>query len=673
MATNPPHIDFAGADQADLDRTPRASLASSGNNFSSGNNKSIINLTPTTPLLFQPAPATQRGRCSPQNTYNSTHRLRPHPPRDWHRTPQDCFRPLPSLSTIVPTWQTGQQNPASYHPKRTAEADPTQSHPQSQSPQKVPKPASGIRRVFSTKERSLGLWGQSRKSQDQCGSMPSVDDQQQKHIVATDGLGHIGGTWKTEKGKFIPWKWKDEFPKGNQRAQSGRNDTPAPMANSSAAAQVHVSRPRYHSSVAPDVIPGVDYVQPATCSPVEIERARIPPGGAAARLAASISNSGGWSEHFGFIAAAGPHSSRSSPVAGQASGVSPRSGSYGSNPGFADSANSLSGTPASSEDVKMTDATPPTHVARAGPVVVYPDPVKRLPAELIDEILSYLDARGLAQCRGVNKIWADFANKSYVWRELFLNNFDPARKPNAPSEHTSPYIQVGGLGIGAPAKSQPNQPWQRMYEARARIERNWAHGTAKAKANYLVGHTDSVYCLQFDEHKIITGSRDRTIRVWQLEHPFKCVKVIGGPGVIPGPGPRVLRTVDYPHYRHTSNSVNGTAHGRSIYHQPNMWHDASILCLQYDDKIMVTGSSDMSLLVWDIETFQPFKRLERHQGGVLDVAFDSRFIVSCSKDSTIIVWDRNTLEPIHVLTGHRGPVNAVQLRGDLLVSASGDG
>jgi F-box and WD-40 domain protein 1/11 len=149
--------------------------------------------------------------------------------------------------------------------------------------------------------------------------------------------------------------------------------------------------------------------------------------------------------------------------------------------------------------------------------------------------------------------------------------------------------------------------------------------------------------------------------------------VIGGPNVRPTLGPKTLRTVDYPAFHLATASVNGTAYGNNIFHTPSEWHDASILCLQYDEKILVTGSSDSDLLVWDIKTYEPIKRLRKHTGGVLDVALDSQHIVSCSKDSRIIVWERETYEPRGELTGHRGPVNAVQLRGKFLVSASGDG
>jgi F-box and WD-40 domain protein 1/11 len=155
---------------------------------------------------------------------------------------------------------------------------------------------------------------------------------------------------------------------------------------------------------------------------------------------------------------------------------------------------------------------------------------------------------------------------------------------------------------------------------------------------------------------------------------FECVKVIGGPSHRPVPNtPHNLDT----HQRTVVNkpSLNGTQKGNDIYHVPLDFHDASILCLQYDDKIMVTGSSDHTCIVWDItgDNFVPMHRLRGHQAGVLDVCLDEKHIISCSKDSAIIVWDRQTGKQLRTLHGHRGPVNAVQLRGNLLVSASGDG
>lgn len=162
-------------------------------------------------------------------------------------------------------------------------------------------------------------------------------------------------------------------------------------------------------------------------------------------------------------------------------------------------------------------------------------------------------------------------------------------------------------------------------------------------------------------HKIITGSRDQTIRIWDM-HTFQCIGIIGA-----------LRK---PH-----SNIGYIAPTDDIYDDDSAihittseYHRASILSLQFDDEILVTGSSDCTCIVWDIRNgYKPIHRLRCHTAGVLDVCFDDKHIVSCSKDTTLCLWDRRTGQLLKRLVGHRGPVNAVQLRGNLAVSASGDG
>lgn len=190
-------------------------------------------------------------------------------------------------------------------------------------------------------------------------------------------------------------------------------------------------------------------------------------------------------------------------------------------------------------------------------------------------------------------------------------------------------------------------------------------------------HEGDLFYLQLYRNKIITGSRDQTIRVWDAHAPWKCLKIIGAP---PADTEDTSTTTD----ANSSTQPEGSSPFVSVFPQSppaadivahtSDYHRASILCLQFDDEIMVTGSSDFTCIVWDVKNdYKAIRRLCGHTAGVLDVCFDNRYIVSCSKDSSICVWDRNTGDLIKKLTGHTGPVNAVQLRGDLIVSASGDG
>ncbi|KAI9810461.1 MAG: hypothetical protein M1827_006237 [Pycnora praestabilis] len=303
--------------------------------------------------------------------------------------------------------------------------------------------------------------------------------------------------------------------------------------------------------------------------------------------------------------------------------------------------------------------------------IVRKDPVNYLPSELTSHILSFLDPLSLMEAECVSQIWNRAATSHHVWREVFHEEFHRSLRPRNSS--ITPF-RVGGAGMG---KLAPEQDWKRMWQVRKQLEARWLNGNVSMV--YFSGHADSVYCVQFDENKIITGSRDRTIRVWDI-HTWQCLKVIGPPiplppvAVVPQPPTPLGSTVLQPTVTPWGNAA--TAQPLTNPPQtctPSDYHHASILCLQFDEEIMVTGSSDSTCIVWDIKNdYNPIHRLQQHTSGVLDICFDKKHVVSCSKDSTICVWDRETGELLKQLRGHRGPVNSVQLRGDLVVSASGD-
>lgn len=173
-------------------------------------------------------------------------------------------------------------------------------------------------------------------------------------------------------------------------------------------------------------------------------------------------------------------------------------------------------------------------------------------------------------------------------------------------------------------------------------------------------------------NKIITGSRDKTIRIWDM-HTFECTLVIGCPAVI-----NELEHMETQNQASPIHRADGFADSHVTVSRPEkasfpINHNASILCLQYDDEILVTGSSDSTSIIYDIKDgYKPIRRLQGHILAVLDLAFDKNYIVTCSKDTTICVWERNTGRLLKQLKGHTGPVNAIQLRGNSIVSCSGD-
>ncbi|TPX12385.1 uncharacterized protein E0L32_007032 [Thyridium curvatum] len=322
------------------------------------------------------------------------------------------------------------------------------------------------------------------------------------------------------------------------------------------------------------------------------------------------------------------------------------------------------------------------------------DFVSRLPTELAIHILANLDAAGLATAARVARRWRWVVRNQHIWRESFLREKTTTYATSAPVRP--------GAGQGIPP-TRPGNDWRQIYKTKEELDRRWREG--KATPVYLNGHSDSIYCLQFDEYvstfshfyqqrspplltkpppscrsKIITGSRDKTIRIWDM-HTLACKLVIGPPEVIHDPALLYDEDGRPTHYATpdaATTNTETTAAVRGPSSTPaavtfETHHKASILCLQYDDRILVTGSSDATCIVYSIASgYRPVRRLQHHTAAVLDLCFDDRHIVTCSKDISICVWDRETGSLLKQLRGHSGPVNAVQMRGSTIVSCSGD-
>lgn len=313
----------------------------------------------------------------------------------------------------------------------------------------------------------------------------------------------------------------------------------------------------------------------------------------------------------------------------------------------------LTGT---SADFEVGDAEPESEAANISRV----DFITTLPMELAIQILAKLDGPALARLSLVSKQWAQIIRDQHIWRESFLREMGKTYAMSGPVQPDT------GLGI---PKRVPANDWKRAYQVRRQLRQHWEDG--RAYPVYLSGHTDSVYCLQFDERKIISGSRDKTIRIWNMR-TFECDLVIGPPDVVRAKellGDDVLGEAHY---------ASGPDDDRMVVSTPavaafEIHHMASILCLQYDDEILVTGSSDATAIVYDVRNgYRPLRRLAQHTAAVLDLVFDGAHIVTCSKDTTICVWDRASGALVRQLRGHGGPVNAVQMRGHTVVSCSGD-
>lgn len=98
-------------------------------------------------------------------------------------------------------------------------------------------------------------------------------------------------------------------------------------------------------------------------------------------------------------------------------------------------------------------------------------------------------------------------------------------------------------------------------------------------------------------------------------------------------------------------------------------HTSGVMCLQFEDNILATGSYDATIKIWDTETGQEIRTLSGHQAGIRCLQFDETKLISGSLDRTIKVWNWRTGECISTYTGHLGGV--ICLHYDSMILASG--
>ena len=161
----------------------------------------------------------------------------------------------------------------------------------------------------------------------------------------------------------------------------------------------------------------------------------------------------------------------------------------------------------------------------------------------------------------------------------------------------------------------------------------------------LTGHAGPVTCLALstDGLRLVTGSGDKTARVWDLS------------AADPVAGAKVLRG-----------------------------HEGPILCLALspDGRRLVTGSYDHTVRVWDLAAADPAAGSQVLGGhsdriGCLALSKDGRWLVTGSWDKTARVWDLQAADPAagtKVLRGHANWINCVALSPDgrWLVTGSDD-
>ena len=169
----------------------------------------------------------------------------------------------------------------------------------------------------------------------------------------------------------------------------------------------------------------------------------------------------------------------------------------------------------------------------------------------------------------------------------------------------------------------------------------------------LEGHEGGVWALQYEGSTLVSGSTDRSVRVWDIDKGVCTHVFLGHTSTV-----RCLIIL-------MPTEIGRAPNGRPI--------------IMPKEPIIVTGSRDSTLRVWKLpnpgdppciqttppqeDTESPYfvRALIGHGHSVRAIAAHGDTLVSGSYDSTVRVWKISTGETIHRLQGHSSKVYSVVL------------
>lgn len=239
-----------------------------------------------------------------------------------------------------------------------------------------------------------------------------------------------------------------------------------------------------------------------------------------------------------------------------------------------------------------------------------------------------------------------------------------------------------------------------------------------SKLKTFHGHGGPVWCLDFDQdsNTLVSGSYDRTLKVWDVA-TGRCERTLRGHtgwvsslALVPHSSDRVvsaswdcsIRTWDieagtllHTMFAGVGNAlycVGTSPDGGTVsvgcrncqiqrYDMTTgmildslLGHGKEVYCVQMAQKVLLSGSGDSSVKVWDPETGSCALTLKDHTATVMTLQYDNEHrLVTGSYDKTIKVWDlRNVSSAVSSVTAHQAAIFCLKFDDERLISGSAD-
>ncbi|CRK27787.1 hypothetical protein BN1708_004450 [Verticillium longisporum] len=265
------------------------------------------------------------------------------------------------------------------------------------------------------------------------------------------------------------------------------------------------------------------------------------------------------------------------------------------------------------------------------------DFVAALPVEISWKVLSYLDTVSLCKAAQVSRRWRDLADHDVVWHHMCEQHID--RKCTK-------------CGWGLPLlERQKLRDWRRQQELKKRREEE-SHTAVATSAT-------------------TNGSKKRELVIREDSRKRTCHNAVGEDDSVSRSEPdkrfRPWKSVYRDRWKISYNWTRGRCAVKTF-----KGHENGVTALQFEDNILVTGSYDTKIKIWNIETGEEIRTLTGHTMGIRALKFVDNKLFSGSLDNTIKVWNWQTGECISTLRCHSEGVISVDFDGKWLASGSID-
>jgi F-box/WD-40 domain protein MET30 len=253
-----------------------------------------------------------------------------------------------------------------------------------------------------------------------------------------------------------------------------------------------------------------------------------------------------------------------------------------------------------------------------------------LPSEISFQILTYLDTASLCRAAQVSRRWRALADDDIVWHRMC-------------EQHIHRKCKKCGWGL-------PLLERKRLRASKQQIERRALYWesikSTESQSDESQEDQESQLvkrqCLSLSSHQAEDEASYKTkFRPWK--DVYKDRFMVG---------------TNWKYGRCSIKEFKG--------------HTNGVMCLQFEDNILATGSYDATIKIWDTDTGEELRTLRGHQSGIRCLQFDDTKLISGSMDRSLKVWNWRTGECISTYSGHLGGIIGLHFDSTLLASGSTD-